>query len=182
MVVHPGAYVIVGMAGFFAGCANAPISTLIMVSEITGDYKLLVPVMWVSTICFVICREWTIYRSQVPTRLESPAHRGELLVDLLEGVHVRDVFDASREIQTVPESTPLSEIVSFLTQMTQNYFPVVDADDRLVGVFSANDVRAFTYESAMWRVTIARDIMVEDVLSVTPDDALNTALRRFTRQ
>lgn len=181
-VPNPGAYVIVGMAGYFAGCANVPISTVIMVSEITGDYKLLIPALWVSAICFLISRDWTIYRSQVPTRLESPAHCGELLVDLLENGYVRDVFDPRREVHRVPESAPLSEIVSLLTRTTQNYFPVVDNRDRLVGVFSANDVRAFTYDSAMWRVTIARDIMVEDVLSVTPDDVLNTALRRFTRR
>ena len=45
-------FAIVGMAGFFAGAAHAPISTIIMVSEMTGDYGLLLPTMWVSTLCF----------------------------------------------------------------------------------------------------------------------------------
>ncbi|MCA9057565.1 MAG: chloride channel protein, partial [Planctomycetaceae bacterium] len=47
MQVDPGAFGIVGMAGFFAGCAHAPISTIIMVSEMTGSYQLLLPTMWV---------------------------------------------------------------------------------------------------------------------------------------
>lgn len=40
---NPQAYVLIGMAGFFSGVANAPIATLIMVSELTGNYGLLAP-------------------------------------------------------------------------------------------------------------------------------------------
>src|SRR5579863_692403 len=91
LVPHPEVYTVVGMAGFFAGCAHAPISTIIMVSEMTGEYKLLLPTMWVSTLCFLLCRRWTLYEKQVRSRLESPAHRGDFLVDVLEGIKVRDV-------------------------------------------------------------------------------------------
>ena len=45
IVHHPQAYTIVGMAGFFAGAAHAPISTIIMVSEMTVNYQLLMPAM-----------------------------------------------------------------------------------------------------------------------------------------
>jgi CIC family chloride channel protein len=77
LVRHPEIYGLVGMAGFFAGCAHAPISTIIMVSEITGDYRLLVPTMWVSTLCFLMGYRWKLYTEQVPTRRDSPAHQGE---------------------------------------------------------------------------------------------------------
>src|SRR5690606_10315681 len=91
LVTQPQTYAIVGMAGFFAGCAHAPISTIIMVSEMTGNYQLLLPTMWVSTLCFLLCKRWTIYEKQVLSRLESPAHRGDFIVDVLEGMTVRDV-------------------------------------------------------------------------------------------
>ena len=42
-----GRSLLVGMAGFFAGAANTPISTIIMVSELTGHYELLLPSLWV---------------------------------------------------------------------------------------------------------------------------------------
>ena len=44
--------------------------------------------MWVSTLCFLFCRRWTLYQKQVPSRLESPAHRGDFIIDVLEGIHV----------------------------------------------------------------------------------------------
>ncbi len=207
LVTQPQAYTIVGMAGFFSGCAHAPISTLVMVSEITGDYRLLIPAMWVSTLCFILCRPWTIYEKQVPTRLESPAHRGDFIIDLLEGFRVREVFRPGRPFKLIGESTPLETILKEIAASGQSYFPVVRsaptrpsdggesdaeaegehdtvsssaADEHMVGIFSANDVRAFIYDESMWRVAIARDIMVTDFLSVTLDDDLNTALRRFT--
>ena len=182
VVAQPRSFVIVGMAGFFAGCANAPFSTIIMVSEMTGNYDLLLPAMWVSTLAFLFCRKWTLYEKQVPTRLESPAHREDFIIDVLEGIKVRDVFDPDRPVVTVPESMTLDSIVHMLAETTQSYFPVVDESERLVGIFSAKDVRSYTYDSSIWSVAIARDIMVTDVLSVVPDDDLNRAMRRFTRR
>jgi CIC family chloride channel protein len=180
LVPHPRAYAIVGMAGFFAGCAHAPISTIIMVSEMTGDYKLLLPTMWVSMLCFVLGRGWNLYEKQVPTRLDSPAHRGDFIVDVLEGITVRDVPRAERKIRHVPESMTLKEIVHLLAITTQHYFPVVDAQDRLLGIFSSNDVRSYLYDETLWNLALARDIMTTNIVSVALDDDLNTALKRFT--
>src|SRR3954454_675979 len=87
----PAIYAIVGMAAFFPGAAHAPISTIVMVSELTGDYGLLVPSLWVSVLCFLLCQRWTLYHKQLPSRLDSPAHRGDFLVDVLEGIIVKDV-------------------------------------------------------------------------------------------
>jgi CIC family chloride channel protein len=177
---HPRAYAIVGMAGFFASCAHAPISTIIMVSEMTGDYKLLLPTMWVSTLCFVLGRGCNLYEKQVPSRLESPAHRGDFLVDVLEGITVRDVPRIERKIRSVPESMPLREIVQLLATSTQRYFPIVDADLHLVGIFSSDDVRSYLYNETIWDLAVARDIITTRIVSVSLDDNLNTALRRFT--
>lgn len=177
---HPGAYAIVGMAGFFAGAAHAPISTIIMVSEMTGDYQLLLPTMWVSTLCYLLCRRWTLYEKQVPTRLESPAHRGDFIVDILEGMHVRDVFTANKELITIPESASLDEIVHLLAETHQHYFPVVDTEGRMVGIFTDDDVRAYLFDETIWKVAVAGDVMITSVVTVTLDDDLNTALQRFT--
>ncbi|NOY13137.1 MAG: chloride channel protein, partial [Deltaproteobacteria bacterium] len=70
----PRAYVLVGMAGFFAGVANAPIATLIMVSELTGNYSLLAPLMLVCVVAMLVMRKNTIYEKQVARRFDSPAH------------------------------------------------------------------------------------------------------------
>lgn len=180
LVPHPEAFAIVGMAGFFAGCAHAPFSTIIMVSEMTGGYGLLLPTMWVSTLTFVMGRPWKLYSKQVASRLESPAHRGDFLVDVLEGIHVSDVFQARKLLLQIPEAMTLDEIVHTISRTRQHYFPVVDENDRLVGIFSNDDVRSYLYDETLWKLANARDVMNSRVVSVTPDDDLNTALRCFT--
>jgi CIC family chloride channel protein len=178
LVPHPQIYAIVGMAGFFAGAAHAPISTIIMVSELTGDYGLLLPAMWVSTLCFVLCHRWTLYDQQLASRLDSPAHRGDFLVDVLEGIRVADV--PSEQRATVFQGAKLREIVQLLATSRQHYFPVVDHENRFVGIFSSDDVRAHLFNDSLWELANARDVMTTRIVSVTPDDDLNIAMKRFT--
>ena len=178
--VSPGAFGVVAMAGFFAGIARAPISTIIMVSEMTGSYQLLLPTMWVSTLCFLLCSGTTLYKKQVPSRLESPAHRGDFMVDVLEGIKVKDAIKTDRRIKNVPEAMPLSAIVKLLSTTHQHYFPVVDDQGKMVGIFSADDVRSYIYDETIWQLADAADVMTTNFLSVKPDDDLNVALRKFT--
>lgn len=180
VVNRPEPFGLVGMAGFFAGAAHAPISTIIMVSEMTGDYGLLLPTMMSSTLCFIMCRRWKLYQKQVPSRLESPAHRGDFIVDLLEGITVGEVYRPDPRLVLIPESMPLQDIVHLLAETHQHYFPVVNDDRKLVGIFSADDVRSYLYDETIWTLAVASDIMVTKVVTVSPTDDLNSALRRFT--
>jgi len=86
-------FVVVGMAAVFAGAARAPISTLIMVAEMTGGYALIAPAMLVNILAFLIQRSLThksahptLYESQVETREDSPLHRGVFLRRAMEMV------------------------------------------------------------------------------------------------
>ncbi len=93
--VVPAAFVVVGMASVFSGAARTPISTLIMVAEMTGGYGLIVPAMLANISSFIVQRSLThgrryptLYEAQVPTREDSPAHRGVFVrraLEMIEG-------------------------------------------------------------------------------------------------
>ncbi len=178
----PEAFAVVGMAGFFAGIARAPISTIIMVRAMTGDYELLVPTMLVTTLTFVACGRVRLYRKQVESRIDSPAHRGDFIVDVLEGLKVAEVYEPTSDQVLIAESMTLDEIVHRLPRTRQHYFPVVDDAGKMVGVFSDDDVRAYLYTDEIWKLAVASDVMRSDYLSVTPGDDLNTALKRITER
>ncbi len=76
LVAHPASFVIVGMAGFFAAAAKTPLSTLVMVSEMTGNYDLLLPALWVCAISFLLSDQQSIYSEQLVNHDASPAHGG----------------------------------------------------------------------------------------------------------
>ena len=177
---YPEAYAVVGMAGFFSGGARAPISTIIMIRELTGDFGLLVPTMLVSSLTFILSSRWTLYTRQVPSRMESPAHRGDFLIDVLEGLSVSDILAPGRKPMMIHEGATLDSIVHRLAETNQHYFPVVDENDQMVGIFSDDDVRAYLYDETLWRLANARDVMVSEFVKLSPDDDLNTALQHFT--
>ena len=180
IVNQPGTFAVVGMAGFFAGCARAPFSTILMVTELTGSYRLLLPAMWVSTLCFLFMRRWTLYENQVPTRLESPAHRGDFIIDVLEGMTVAEASREGPPPRLIDQAESLNTIVHLLSETSQSYFPVVNEKLEMVGIFSTEDIRSYLYDDVIWEIANAADVMKADVVTVTPEDDLNTAMTKFT--
>lgn len=175
--VNPSAFALVGMGGFFSGVAKTPIASIIIVCEMTGSYELLAPLMLVSVIHLLLAQKWTIYDTQVPGIVDSPAHAGEFVVDVLERMKVGDLLEGAREPQLVFENTTLRRALDAVSKARGYYFPVVDKDERLVGIFSLSDVRRIFQESEVADLVIVRDFMVDTVVTVTPQDSLNDALQ-----
>jgi len=180
-IEQPEAFVLVGMGGFFAGVAKVPLTAVLMVCEMTGSYGLLVPLMIVSIVnVALLSSRWTLYEEQVPTIVDSPAHQGDFIVDVLEQIRVRDVLRHDQPLELVPESTPLPEILRLVARSQNTYFPVVDDNQRLVAIFSLRDLRSVLTGHGAGSLVVAIDVATQPVLTVTPDDDLHTALRRFT--
>jgi CIC family chloride channel protein len=178
LVTQPGAYVVVGMAGFFAAAANTPISTLVMVSEMTGNYRLLLPALWVCAIAYMVGRRWSLYRSQVPTPFQSPAHRRQYYVDLLEDTTVGDLLQPS-SLDTIPETASLDDVITAFTRSTQEFFPVVDPQGRMTGLLSLRDVRKLLDLRNVGPAIIARDLATAPPPVLAPEDPATVALQRF---
>ncbi len=173
-------FAILGMASFFAAAACTPVSTLIMVSEMTGSYTLLLPSMWVCALAYLINRRYTIYKEQVANRLESPAHRGDFIVDILQGLSVRDALhEAAREFVNVPLGMPLSDMAHLIPMTRQSSFPVVDKDGVYYGLFGLNDIRQFLYESDADSLAVAQDLAMPGVKPLTLQMDLSSAIGRF---
>jgi CIC family chloride channel protein len=109
IVPHPGTYAIVGMIAFFAAAAKAPISTIIMISEMTGGYGLLGPAMFAVVTAFIISGKLTIFPAQVDSRLDSPFHADEFEPIVLRRVKAGDVM--SHLPIFVDRDAPLSAVM-----------------------------------------------------------------------
>ena len=175
---QPGAFVVVGMAGFFAAAANTPISTLVMVSEMTGSYQLLLPSLWVCSISYMLGRRWSIYRSQVPSPFQSPAHRKEYYVDLLEDMRVKDVL-RDTVLATIPQTASLDQVFQAFSTAQQEFLPVVDDEDRCLGMISLRTLRQLLDEHDIGQAVIARDIAVPPPVILSPDDPATQALQNL---
>ncbi|MGM0788451.1 MAG: chloride channel protein, partial [Thermodesulfobacteriota bacterium] len=156
IVTNPGAFVVVGMAGFFTAVSNAPISTIIFVSEMTNSYELLLPSLFVCSICYVTAKRWGIYRKQVKNRVGSPAHAGEFMVDVLQLIKVRDLMPLVHKVESIPEHMPFQDFKKFFSRTKQHYFPVMDENDRMVGIFSSTDVRSVLFAPEIEHLVVMR--------------------------
>ncbi|MFQ5429101.1 MAG: chloride channel protein [Phycisphaerae bacterium] len=180
--VYPGtlpegvrqALIPVGMGGVLAAGMRTPVAAIVMVTEMTGSFGLIVPLMLVCMSAYVVGRRWGLNKEQVPTSADSPAHTGDAIVHILERWQVSDLMEPAWE-DTVPPGTPLSALVERITPGTRPVFAVAE-DGRLLGLISVPDIRRIMEEPALAEAIIAADIMTERLETVHPDIDLYQAL------
>ncbi len=182
VVTEPGAFVVVGMAGFFTAVSNTPISTIIFVSEMTDSYQLLLPSLLVCSVAYLAAQRWTIYEKQPKNRLASPAHAGEFFVDILQTIHVRDLVEHIRKVRMIPEDMRFVDFKRYFAKTKQHYFPVMDQGGRLNGIFSSTDIRSVLFSPEIEDLVVMRDIATTDIIFTTPEEDLNTVLLKFTKK
>lgn len=180
IVTEPGAFVVVGMAGFFTVVSNTPISTIIFVSEMTNSYHLLLPSLLVCSLCFLVSKKWTIYKKQVKNKVDSPAHMGEFFIDILQSINVNDLMHLVKKVNLIPQNMLFSDFKNYFSETKQHYFPVMDDDKKLIGIFSSTDIRGVLFSSEIEPLVVMKDIATSDVITTTPSEDLNTALQKFT--
>ncbi|NOX34300.1 MAG: chloride channel protein [Deltaproteobacteria bacterium] len=182
VVATPGSFVIVGMAGFFAAASNTPISTIIFISEMTNSYHLLLPSLLVCSICYLLCQRFTIYEQQVKSRIDSPVHAGEFMMDILQTIKVANLRHLIKEVRCVNEDMGFSEFKKIFSSTKQHYFPVINNNGNFSGIFSSNDIRGIIFTLHIEQLVVMKDIMVSDLIYTTPSEDLNTTLLKLTQK
>ncbi len=180
LVSHPEAFVVVGMAGFITAASNTPISAIIFVSELTNSYQLLLPSLFVCSISYLIARKWSLYEKQVKNRIHSPAHAGEFMVDILQMLKVQNLIHLVKQVDVIPQDMPFLDFKKFFSQTKQHYFPVMDENNRLAGIFSSTDIRGVLFSPDIEHLVVMKDIATTEVVRTTPSEDLNTLLQKFT--
>jgi CIC family chloride channel protein len=181
VVTQPAVFALVGMAGFFAGVAKTPLSSLIMVSEMTTGYGLLAPLMLTTGLCYVLTpRRISLYEHQVNRRSDSPAHEGEFVVDVLERMRVSDAMTKDAKLTVFRPDTPLAEMLEGFAGSKQHVYPVLETGELLHGIIYFDDVRVFFTERGLpSRAVVAQDLLATSYAVVTPEEDLASALRKF---
>jgi len=174
MVVYPSAYVLVGMAAVIASVAKVPVAAIIMVSEMTGGYGLLPPLMLASALAYVVSGSFTIYEKQVESRLQSPVHRREMTVDVLEQIRVREAMNM--DVVTLNPETTVSEVLDIINRTGHIGYPVVE-NGKLVGIVTFEDAEKVPVE--MRDSTLVEKIMSTNLVTVYPDETLEEALNKL---
>lgn len=175
----PGAFAVVGMAAVFAGAARAPFTAILIVFEMTNDYRMIVPLMAGVIVSLIVAERLhreSIYTLKL-TRRGIHLQRGRDL-DVMEAVRIDEVM--VRQPVTVPISLPVTLLAGEFVRTGRHGFPVLNDDGSLFGVVSLEDYRQATAAGGIPPdQLVVRDIATRDVVTVFPDETVGTALRRM---
>jgi chloride channel protein, CIC family len=173
-VPYPGTYAIVGMIAFFAASAKAPISTIIMISEMTGGYGLLGPAMFAVVTAFILSGKRTIFPAQVHSRLESPFHADEFEPIVLRRVKTADVMIHMPVY--VNASAPVDEARDLMGDYGLASLPVME-QNKLSGRITLLAIHRIP--EAQRQAIQVNSVMSRECYTAYPDEDLFTILKRF---
>jgi len=170
--------VLVAMAGMIAGVIHAPFTSIFLIAEITGGYELFIPLMITSTISYATLKIFvknSVYTYQL-------AQRGELIT------HDKDkaalsLMDVSTLIEknfsTVSPDDSLGELVNVISRSSRNVFPVVDEDNKFLGVVWENDIRHLLFKQELYDNIYVKELMFMPEPTVSLHESMEDVAYKF---
>jgi chloride channel protein, CIC family len=173
-------FVLVGMAGMMAGVMHAPLTAIFLIAEISGGYRLLIPLIITSTVAYITTRSFekhSIYHVQL-------AERGELVThDKNKAALAR--MNWRKEIEKdhlkIKATDKLGDLVKLIARSKRNLFPVVDDHNILEGVVSLDDVREIMFQNDLYDTTIMRDVMTIPPSYIDICESIETVMEAFRK-
>jgi len=181
VTASPGAYSIVGMGAVVAATTHGPLAAILILFEMTGDYKIILPLMFaciVGTIASSQLLKDSIYTLKLARRGIDIKEGKE--VNILKSMQVKEIM--SQEVETIPEGCALERMTDKISKSKFNSFPVLDSDNKLCGILSFNDYSEAIFDEDLKHLVVAKDLATPNVVTVSTHDNLYTALEKISRK
>ena len=179
MYINPVDYALVGMGTMVSGVTLGPITAILVIFELTKDYRTIVPLLISCTTSLFMVKYLygsSIYQTKLLRRGIRLAHGFD--ANILATLQVRDCM--SSRIETILENTTLPEIIKKAEVSTSPFLLVLNHGGELSGILTMADLRQDLRVTKTISPSItAADLMTRQSVSITPDDTLDTALELF---
>jgi CIC family chloride channel protein len=175
-VIPPGAFALVGMASVFAGTSQAPMSAILLLFEMTGNYRILPPLMITCVLSAMLVKwrtKYSIYTLKLVRRgIDVDRHS---FGDMMENITVSEAM--LTQVITVAEKDTVTDVGLMIKHTNHRGFPVIGSDGRLSGIVTRSDInKALADGRAMSPVMT---IMTTSLIVCYPDESLKTALHKM---
>jgi len=177
--ISSGAYAVVGMSAMVAGTTHAPITAFMVIFEMTGDYKLILPLMLCSILAsFVasVLKRDSIYTMKL-TRRGVDLSQG-MEVSIMQTTRVRDVM--SHDMVVLNEGTGFSDLLHRVLNANEAYYYVKNDEGTYLGSFNVHDVKEVMNERTLAGLVVAKDLIpISASPAIEYDATLAECMRRF---
>jgi CIC family chloride channel protein len=180
-ISSPGAFSLVGMGAVVAGATHAPITAIIIIFELTNDYKIILPLMLSCIIASFITVG--IHRDSIYTM--KLRRRGIIFqegreMNILRSLSVKDFL--SHDYQKFLNTEHVGRIVDQAIGGKHHAFQIVDAENNYVGCFALNQLKKLVLQKDLLdTLVIAEDLAVPGI-QLDYEDNLETAMKIFGRE
>ncbi len=170
----PSAYTIVGMGGVAAAVMGAPISTTLIVFELTDDYPLTIAVMVAVVLSSTLTNQF-VNGSYFNWQLERAGYdlKGGFEAALLRSITVQQVM--VKESETVDVGTSLQEVRQKLQDSNTGELFVLKEENELFGTITLADLSDIAFDHGVDNLINAGDIARVHPPLLDADDDLQTA-------
>jgi CIC family chloride channel protein len=167
------------MGALVSATTHGPLAAILILFEMTGSYKIILPVMLACIIATIASGQLlrdSIYTLKLARRGVDIKEGKE--VNVLKSMFVKDVMNTN--VETMPEALPLGKMAERISKSKFNSFPVLDDQDRLIGILSFNDYNEAIFDENLKDLVVAKDLATEDLVTISLDDNLWTALEKIS--
>jgi CIC family chloride channel protein len=180
LTAPPGAYALVGMAALFAAAAHAPITGIIILFEMTDNYRIILPLMFSVVVAHLVAS--AIYDDSIYTiklRRKGAMASPQQEMGILDLVLVTDAM--SPEFERVHPELPLEDMAEVAREGKVRSWLVMGPEEDLLGIVTETDLEGAIVSGRAENATV-RDIMTTALTTCTPGEPLRIAFRRFANR
>jgi len=178
-IIPPGAFALVGMAAVFAGTAHAPISAILLLFEMTGNYEILPPLM-ISCVISAILVRWISKNSIYTMKLVRKGIDIEKYkeIDLMENITVSEAMII--DVIAVQQSDSIKKVGLMIKSTNHRGFPVLGENGKLAGIVTREDInKALRKENTEAEI---ETVMTTDIIVCYTNESLKTALHKMAKR
>ncbi|WP_036900354.1 MULTISPECIES: chloride channel protein [unclassified Prevotella] len=173
-------FALMGMAGVMAGVMQAPLTGMFLIAEITGGYKLLMPLMIVCISAYLtinIFEQHSIYGMRLAREGKLITHHTDRAVLTL--MSLDSIID--RQFTSVDQDMPLGKLINFISKSHTSFLPVLDSAGTLLGEVDITKIRHIMFRTELYNRFTVRQIMTPVSTTLSTGDKMVDVMQKFEK-
>lgn len=171
-------FTIVAMAGILTGVFHAPLTGIFLIAEITGGYELMVPLMIVSAISYLVVK----YFEPLSMDERKLLKKGHVITQnkdktILSSLRMDKLIET--DFQKIQPEATLRELTDIVAHSTRNIFPVVNSENKLVGIIYLDNIREIMFKADLYDTLLVERLMINPTVLVSPNEHMHSVMKKF---
>ncbi len=173
-------FCLVAMAGLLTGIFHSPLTAIFLIAEITGGYELIIPLMIVSALSTAVSKYLNpLSLDEAKLNQNGGAVRFGRDVQILSGLTLDECVE--KDFVMVRPGDSLRKLTEAVARSRRNIFPVVDSNEKLMGLIALEDIREIMFDTARYDQVTVDQLMRPPVVTADVGDDMNTIMEKFDK-